>query len=232
MEKFLQEVEYTSLNGDRITLTERIISETPLSIRVNEKHLTMAMITAKMEKEFVVGYLLGQGLIRNVNDIELLEIRGYEAEVRLKVNRNAPDKKTMVDSDLLVRKEDIFECVRAILSSEIFGETEAVHSAGLFHNGYDVVCIAEDLGRHNALDKVIGYGLLNGINFGDTLAASTGRQPSEMIIKLINAGIPIIATKGVPTTMAVELAGKAGISIVGMVRGTTMKVYSTPARII
>ena len=64
------------------------------------------------------------------------------------------------------------------------------------------------------------------------LAASTGRQPSEMILKCINAGIPIIATKGVPTALAIELAGKSGIAIAGLVRGDTMTIYSTPARIV
>ena len=93
------------------------------------------------------------------------------------------------------------------------------------------ICIAEDLGRHNALDKVIGCALLQGVDFSQTLAASTGRQPTEMILKCRNAGIPIIATKGVPTTLAVEMAEKAGITIAGLVRGKTMIVYSHPERI-
>ncbi len=122
--------------------------------------------------------------------------------------------------------EDIFKCVKAILKSEVFTETEAVHSAGLFLEGKKTICIAEDLGRHNALDKVIGGGLIRNIDFGRTLAASTGRQPSEMILKCRNAGIPIIATKGVPTTLAIEIAREAGITIAGLVRGNTMIVYS------
>jgi len=106
-----------------------------------------------------------------------------------------------------------------------------VHSAGLFLNGTKVISITEDLGRHNALDKVIGAGLLKDIDFSRILAASTGRQPTEMILKCRNAGIPIIATKGVPTSMAVELAEEAGITIAGLVRGDTMIVYSHPERV-
>jgi FdhD protein len=72
---------------------------------------------------------------------------------------------------------------------------------------------------------------MQGIDFSRTLAASTGRQPSEMLFKCLQAGIPIIATKGVPTTLAVAIAVKAGITIAGLVRGSTMTVYSHPERI-
>ena len=231
-DKILKKVEYTSLNGGRITARERIIKETSLEILVNNEHVATAMITATMEKEFTAGYLFTQGIIGGAADIESINIKEGFAEVTTRGNTKTGPKNKMVDSKLTVRKEDIFDCVRAILKSEIFDETEAVHSAGLFRNGSEPVCIAEDLGRHNALDKVVGFGLLNGIDFGEMLAASTGRQPSEMIHKCINAGIPIIATKGVPTSKAVELAKRANISIAGLVRGDTMIIYSMQARII
>jgi FdhD protein len=230
--RVLEKVEYTELNGGRVVFAENIIKETSLTIRVDNKHIATAMIMATMEKEFVIGHLFGQGIIGSAADIESLKIKENETDVTLRANMRIPEKKSTVNSDLIIRKEDVFDCVRAILKSEIFDETEAVHSAGLFRNGSETVCIAEDLGRHNALDKVIGYGLLNSINFGDMLAASTGRQPTEMILKCINAGIPIIATKGVPTNQAIGLANTAGITIAGLVRGDTMIVYSTPARII
>jgi FdhD protein len=231
-DKILQEVEYTGLNGEPTLLTERIIVETPLAVRVNNRNVATAMITATMEKEFVTGFLFGRGIIGSASDIVSLQIRDNTAEVRIQDNARKREKKIPADSDLTIRKEDVFDCVRAILKSDIFEETEAVHSAGLFRNGSEVVCIAEDLGRHNAFDKVIGYAMLNSIDFNDVLAASTGRQPSEMILKCMNAGIPIIATKGVPTTRAIELATEARITIAGLVRGETMTVYSTPARIL
>lgn len=231
-DKIFKKVGYTGLNGERAALTERIIKETPLAINVNGKFLATAMITATMEKEFVTGYLFSQGMITGAGDIESLDIHTGEASVEIKRKRTRASRKPAVKSCLLVRKEDVFDCVRAILKSEIFEGTEAVHSAGLFRNGQETICIAEDLGRHNALDKVIGYGLRHDINFWEVLAASTGRQPSEMISKCIRAGIPVIATKGVPTTTAIEMAKEAAITIAGLVRGDTMTVYSTPARIL
>ncbi|HUT66970.1 MAG TPA: formate dehydrogenase accessory sulfurtransferase FdhD [Dehalococcoidales bacterium] len=229
--KILKKVEYTKVNGGCTGASERIVRETALEIRIDGEHFATAMLMAAMEKEFVIGHLFAQGIINSAADIASITIKNNVAEVTLTAtkNKNAGPKK--IHSDLKVRKEDVFDCVRAILKSEVFAETEAVHSAGLFLHGKDPVCIAEDLGRHHALDKVIGYGLLHDIDFSRTLAASTGRQPSEMILKCRRAGIPIIATKGVPTTLAVEIAGKAGITIAGLVRGDTMTVYSHPARI-
>jgi FdhD protein len=229
--KVLKTVEYTRVNGGCKTARERIVKETTLTIRVEGQHYATAMIMATLEKEFVTGNLYVQGVIHSAKDITSLTIKNNVAEVTLSGKKGKKAAARMVHCDLKVRQEDVFDCVKAILKSAVFTETEAVHSAGLFLDGKEAVCIAEDLGRHNALDKVIGYGLLHDIDFGRTLAASTGRQPSEMIIKCRNAGIPIITTKGVPTTHGVEIAREAGITIAGLVRGNTMIVYSHPDRI-
>ena len=229
--KILEKVEYTRINGGCAVAAERIIKETALTIRIDGKHYATAMIMATLEKEYVYGHLFAQGVIRTAADIKSVSVINNIAEVVLVENIAKTPLSQTIASDLKVKQEDVFECVRAILKSPVFSETEAVHSAGLFLYGKDPVCIAEDLGRHNALDKVIGAALLRGVDISQTLAASTGRQPTEMISKCRNAGIPIIATKGVPTTLAVEMAVKAGITIAGLVRGKTMIVYSHPERI-
>jgi len=229
--KILKKVEYTRVNGGCTASVERIVKETALTIHVDGQHFATVMLMATLEKEFVIGNLFVQGAIHSAKDVTSLTVKNNVAEVTLseRKKKNAVIRK--INSDLKVRQEDIFDCVRAILKSAVFTETEAVHSAGLFLDGKEAICIAEDLGRHNALDKVIGYGLLHDIDFGRTLAASTGRQPSEMILKCRSAGIPIVATKGVPTALAVEMAREAGITIAGLVRGSTMTVYSHPDRI-
>jgi FdhD protein len=229
--KTLEKVEYTAVNGGCRQAEERIVRETALTISINGQPYATAMILAGMEKEYVTGHLFAQGIIRRATDIRELTIKNNTAEVALKEDPGKKHTVRKIHSDLKMHRDKIFACVRAILKSEIFAETEAVHSAGLFLEGKELVCIAEDLGRHHALDKVIGYGLLHDIDFSRTVAASTGRQPTEMINKYLNCGIPIIATKGVPTTMAVEIAEKAGITIAGLVRGETMIVYSHPERI-
>lgn len=228
--KILEKVAYTGVDGSCTPSHERIVRETALEIRLDGQPFATAMLLAQMEKEFVVGHLYAQGVITRAADIVSITIKNKVAAVTLPGTKPEPTPQS-VCSDLVVSKEDIFASVRAILKSAVFTETEAVHSAGLFLNGKKAVCIAEDLGRHHALDKVIGYALLHDVDFSRTLATSTGRQPSEMILKCRRAGIPIIATKGVPTTLAVEIAGEAGITIAGLVRGDTMIVYSHPERI-
>lgn len=229
--KILKKVEYIRADGGFMPASERIIRETALKVMVDGQHFTTAMILASMEKEYVIGYLYLQGIISSMEDIISMEIKKNIANVKLKHDRAQRTILQDINSNLTVCKEDVFLCVRAILKSPVFTETEAVHSAGLFLNGKKAVSITEDLGRHNALDKVIGAGLLENIDFNKILAASTGRQPTEMLLKCCSAGIPIIATKGVPTSMAVELAEQTGITIAGLVRGDTMVVYSRPERI-
>jgi len=230
-DKILKKVEYTRVNGGFTVTRERIVRETALAINIDRKPFATAMILATLEKEFVIGHLYGQGIIGGVKDIKSIFVKDNVAEVALAEKTDGRSDIIEVESDLKVNRDDVFNCVRAILKSDVFTETEAVHSAGLFLEGRVTICVAEDLGRHNALDKVVGYGLLKNIDFSRTLVASTGRQPSEMLIRCRNAGIPILTTKGVPTTLGVETAVKAGITIAGLVRGNTMTVYSHPSRI-
>ena len=110
------------------------------------------------------------------------------------------------------------------------------------------LCIVEDIGRHNALDKVIGYALINKIDFRNTFAASTGRMVSDMVSKICRANIPVVATKTAVTKLGIEIGERCGLTIIGFVRdkGTkittdtdvritterVMKIYTNPKRIL
>ena len=229
--KNLTQVEFTRVDGGARKATENMVKETALTIRIGGKPYATAMILSVMEREFVFGHLFTQGIIHSARDIRSLTIKNNVAEVVLAGTSKKKQVNHKITSKLKVRPSDIFICMKAILKSEVFTETEAVHSAGLFLNGSDAICITEDLGEYNAVDKVIGYGLLHKVNFGQTVVAATGRQPSEMICKYRNVNIPIIVTRGVPTTLAIETAEKAGVTMVGRVRGKNMMVYSHPERI-
>jgi len=227
--KILQSIELTRVNGGCDRVTERIIRETALTLYLNGDIYATAMIMAGMEREFALGHLYSQGIISGTSQISSLTVDGTTVHITLTGKR--PTTVEPVTSDLVVSRDQVFTCVKAILKSEVFAETEAVHSAGLFLEGTKTIAITEDLGRHHALDKAIGAALDKNIDFSGTLAASTGRQPTEMIQKCRNAGIPIIATKGVPTSLAVALAEQNGITIAGLVRGSKMIIYSHPERI-
>jgi FdhD protein len=91
--------------------------------------------------------------------------------------------------------------------------------------------IREDIGRHNAVDKVIGAGLFSGINFSRSILGSSGRLSSDMLMKAARAGIPIVVSRSAPTSVAISIAEDAGITLIGFVRGHRLNVYSHPHRL-
>ncbi len=226
----LKEVDLTLVDGELEEESENIVRETALRIRINGEPFTTSMVLAGMEKEYATGYLFSQGYISNIAQVLSINVDEDVVDVRMETDPGAAAR-GQVESSLTVGHSDIFDCVRAILTGPVFRVTQATHSAGLFLEGKQAVVIAEDIGRHHAFDKAIGAGLLSAIDLNRTVAASTGRQPVEMITRCRNAGIPIIATKGVPTTAAVAMAAENGITIAGLVRGEKMIVYSHPERI-
>ncbi|HEY55277.1 MAG TPA: formate dehydrogenase accessory sulfurtransferase FdhD [Dehalococcoidia bacterium] len=222
-DRSLEWVEYTRVNARVTKAKERVVTELGLSIIVNGRHFATAMITPMMEKEFIVGHLFGQGIIENAADIKSIKLKENTAEVTL-LKKDKAERSPEIHSDFRVSREDIFGGVNAILKSKIYAETEAIHSAGLFKRGAEPLCIAEDVGRHNALDKVIGYALINRVDFRDTFAASTGRMVSEMVSKVCRANIPVVATKTAVTGLAVDIGQRCGLTIIGFVRDIGMKI--------
>ena len=241
-------VEFTRVDTEITCGRERVVTEFSLSILVDERHLTTALITPMMIEEFVIGHLFGQEVIDTAADIESVTIEKNVAHVTLHKRKSGVKRSTEKPADFKVSRDDIFRGVNAILKSKIYAETEAIHSAGLFKSGAEPVCIAEDVGRHNALDKVIGYGIINEIDFNTIFATSTGRMVSDMVRKVCRANIPIVATKTAVTNTGVEISRRHGLTVVGFVRDRgmkkstdtgekiiterSMKVYSFPERIL
>jgi FdhD protein len=231
-DRSLEWVEYTRVNAEVSRGRERVVAESALSISLNGRHFATVMITPLMEKEFIVGHLFGQGIIQSAADIASLTLKDNIAEATLTQKKGKAKEPAEIRSDFRVSREDIFAGVSAILKSRIYAETGAIHSAGLFKKGAEPVCITEDIGRHNALDKVIGYGLLNQIDFSQTFATSTGRMASDMVSKLCRAGIPVVATKTAVTKLGIEIGRSCGLTIIGFVRDGGMKIYTNPQRIL
>jgi len=232
-DRSLEWIEYTRVDAEITRAKERVVTEFALSIFINGRHFATAMITPMMEKEFIVGHLFGQGIIENIADIESITVKDNIAEVILSKKEDKAKRSPEVHSDFKVSREDIFDGVNAILKSKIYAETEAIHSAGLFKQGAEPICIAEDIGRHSALDKVIGYALINKIDFSNTFVTSTGRMVSDMVSKICRANIPVAATKTAVTKLGVEIGERCGLTIIGFVRDIGMKIATdTDVRIV
>jgi FdhD protein len=114
--------------------------------------------------------------------------------------------------------------------SELYRLTGGVHSAALT-DGENIVSFAEDIGRHNAVDKVIGHCILENIGFAGKIMLASGRLSSEIVRKCARCGIPLLASRAAPTSLAVDIAESAGLTIVGFTRGDKMNIYTGRQRI-
>jgi FdhD protein len=225
-----------------------VIIEKELPIYVNGQHLVTASITPSMEREFVTGYLFSQGFISSEDEIFSITIEDNAAQVKLKGSKIS-DQKTgasyrivsgggrvayydkldlpQIKSRKRVSQAQIFKAMNTLFeTARVYRETEGVHAAGLFTTEGSLVCIVEDIGRHNSLDKVIGYALSNKTDFGNTFLVSTGRMASEMVAKICRAGIPIAATKTAVTDKGLEIGRKHGMTVIGFVRDAGTRIHT------
>jgi FdhD protein len=122
---------------------------------------------------------------------------------------------------------------RLMAAQPTFAKTGGVHASGLFTPEGELVAVREDVGRHNALDKLIGWALVAGkIPLSDHLLLVSGRVSYEIVQKAISASLPLIAAVGAPSSLAVELADRFNLTLVGFLRPDAMNVYANPARVI
>jgi len=241
--------EYKCLRLDGASAEEatcQVVEEVPLSIFINGRHFVTAMTSPQMRAEFVTGHLFAERIIAGPQEIESLEIEGNVARaivthpMRAIVPRRPivsgcggiasfldESKLPEIKSDLIIEKQQAQEAMKAISQSEVHIATGGVHSVGLFGER-EPICIVEDIGRHNALDKAIGYALIHNrdFDFGQTFVACTGRISSDMALKCSVAGIPIIVSRGATTSLAISIAERTGLCIVGFLRGRKLSVYT------
>jgi FdhD protein len=128
--------------------------------------------------------------------------------------------------------EVLLSAARSLRDGQVIHrQAGGVHAAALHANDGRQLVLAEDIGRHNALDKVVGYCLLRGMPLGASAAISTGRLSFEMAAKAVRTGIPVLVSASAPTTLALEIAERSGLTLVGYARGGHMTVYTHPERI-
>ena len=233
-------------NGQFTDVKPAVIIESELNINLNGKHLATASLMPGMAEEFITGYLFGQGFIKKTDDIASMRIEASWADVTLANSALPSSPKThyrivsgggrtaftqvpfqRIASNLTLHKDLIFKGMNCLFEmSTVYQETEGVHSAGIFNQNAEPVLIVEDIGRHNCLDKVIGYAMLRNIPCHEHFLVSTGRMASEMVAKLCRAGFPVAATKTAVTDRGIETALACDMTLIGFVRDTGMKMHT------
>ncbi|MEU0504056.1 formate dehydrogenase accessory sulfurtransferase FdhD [Nocardia sp. NPDC005998] len=148
-------------------------------------------------------------------------------EVRTRTRYPLPPASISLGSDTLAALPD-----RLRTRQTVFDATGGLHAAGLFTADGTALAVREDIGRHNAVDKVLGWALLqNRIPANDLVLIVSGRASFELVQKAVMAGIPILGAVSAPSSLAVDLATESGLTLVGFLRGDTMNIYTRPDRL-
>lgn len=213
-----------------------ILCEHRIQVYVNGELVLKLVCTPGNLQEFILGRLKTTGYISSIEEVEKFEINEDGSIARVKVSgemvltKEISEEATCCTDNKVIRvnptavmskvasltwKPDwIFELTKVFKEdSKLHKSTFGTHSCYLMTKG-EVVFSAEDLGRHNAMDKVIGYALLHQIPLGECIVFTTGRVPVDMVTKAISAGIPVLVSKAVPTIDAVEMAKEYGLTLI------------------
>ncbi|MEN2994940.1 MAG: formate dehydrogenase accessory sulfurtransferase FdhD [Thermodesulfovibrio sp.] len=232
-------------------IEDSIAVEKRIRIYVNNQEIVSLSASPLHIKELITGFLMTEGILKGHWCPEKISLEDNGKEINAKImlegfvsmeNKNITsgcmaslsflrELKTKIDCDLSLNPKTLFNLFREFqLKSTLYKKTGCIHSAALADKNR-IFFIAEDIGRHNAVDKVIGWALLNRINFHDKILLTSGRISSEIAFKSARWKIPFIVSRGAPTSMALEIGENTGLTIIGFLRGNRFNIYCHGERI-
>ena len=234
-------------------VTAEVVREQPLTVYVNgDRFLTLLCSPMQLEA-LVVGYLWMEKVIQGVDEVVAVTISPVDgrADVTLRGPVELPTERILtsgcgggitfridhrlfprLDSRLRVAPRVLSERMKDLIEAGVhYKQSRGIHGAALADEDRLLV-VAEDVGRHNAVDKVKGEALLRGIPTDERILLSTGRVSSEMLLKAARMGVPIVASRTSPTEMAVALAEQLNVTVCGYVRPDSLNVYAGEAVIL
>ncbi|MBM3219497.1 MAG: formate dehydrogenase accessory sulfurtransferase FdhD [Candidatus Rokubacteria bacterium] len=242
---------YLRVRADHVEeVTGEVVREQPLTVYVNgDRFLTLLCSPMKLEA-LVVGYLWMEKVIQALDDVAGVSVSPVDgrADVTLRGPVELPTERILTSgcgggitfridhrlfprlhSGVRVQPRDVSQRMKELFAAAVhYKESRGIHGAALADERRLLV-VAEDVGRHNAVDKVKGEALLRGIPTEDRILLSTGRVSSEMLLKAARMGVPVVASRTSPTEMAVALAEQLNVTICGYVRPDSLNVYAGSA---
>jgi len=251
---------YTTTKVDVVRIpegesTDVVAVEEPLEIRIGGRPVAVTMRTPGHDEELALGFALSEGLrpaaARVPDDLAAntveVDAPGFDVERLARsfytssscgvCGKGALEavavEATRVESALRVPAAVVAELPERLRTEQAaFDVTGGLHATGLFTRSGELLCLREDVGRHNAMDKVVGWAFGNGrLPLSELVLCVSGRLSFELVQKAAVAGCPLLVAVGAPSSLAVELARDRGVTLCGFVRGGRLNVYAEPWRV-
>jgi FdhD protein len=234
---------------------DRVAVEEPLEIRIEGRPVAVTMRTPGHDEELALGFCLSEGLkpvgARLPDDLAAnaveVDAPGFDPERLVRsfytssscgvCGKGALEAVAVeaprVESELRVSSALVSSLPERLREAQAgFEATGGLHATGLFSEAGELLCVREDVGRHNALDKAIGWAFRDGrLPLADSVLCVSGRLSFELVQKAAVAGCPILVAVGAPSSLAIELAADRGVTLCGFVRDDRMNVYTEPWRV-
>lgn len=250
-------LKFNVLKGSVERLMDEVATEDWVELYINGEHYADFSCSPSKIVELVLGHLLTEGIIKKLEEVASLRISNGKAYVLLRrksklgfsrVRRiltecgGKPFKlpphlwmgigRAKGTPTFKLPLQTIIEASKILNSqAHIFRMTGGTHASALFGEDGSVIAFAEDVGRHNAVDKVVGEAAMKDVFFENSVLATTGRLTSEIVVKAANVGIPIVVSLSAPSDRGVKIAEMVGLTLIGFTRGKRFNVYTNPERI-
>ncbi len=253
-------IKFDLSTGKALKIRDSVAEEVPLHLFVNKTYWATILCSPANLKELAVGHLLSEGILKNIDEIEDVLLKeaegtcyvnlrpGVNVEDRVKLSRlhqrvitsacgggsvyQFTGKTPRVTSNLTIKAQIIFDSVNQLnFKAEGFRQTGGLHVAAIYKSDGFLIALAEDVGRHNAVDKVIGMSALKKVVFGECFLALSGRISGDVAFKAARVGLPIVASIAAALSSGISVGEEANLTLVGFVRGKRMNIYSGSDRI-
>jgi FdhD protein len=245
-------------SGKKLEQPQWVIRERPVTLYLNGKEVVTLLCAGHHLDELAVGFLYAEGFLRFPEDILDIEIDDEAGTVKLSAGHDDPiaerlwQKRTIssgcakgslfyfsldalmgkrVKSDVRIAPARILDRLDDLNRlSETYRRTHGVHNTALADSDR-IILFRDDIGRHNAVDMIVGHVFLHGIPLADKMLITTGRLTSELLIKAAKVNLPILVSRNTATSLSVELAVSLGVTLIGFARAGKFTVYSGQERI-